>query len=329
MEQLVCKWCAKSKNLTDFSVSKVTKSGYVQPCKACAALEIRIKRLMARLPKFVSLHIEKSPDAQQCLECQHTKHVDAFPKERRRHNGKSQICKDCTREGYAVLMQRTHEVPESKICCGCGELKLITEYGIQTKTRDGRATQCNTCMTDVWAASRIQRADQRKIEWAQWYESHQPEILEYRRTHATEIAARGKKWREDFPEKNAAREQRRRARKENLPDTWTHDELDFMLAYWKHACAVCGNPKGLFWSLAHDHWIPLSSDTCPGTVATNMIPLCHGTGGCNNSKNATEAHAWLLRRYSSAKAAKIEKAIAEYFAIVAATFPTEEDAAAS
>src|SRR5262245_36706706 len=74
----------------------------------------------------------------------------------------------------------------------------------------------------------------------------------------------------------------RRARKRNLPDTFTIEERQFMLEYWHHACAICGNQDGFFWTLADDHWICITSPDCPGTVAENMIPLCHGKGGCNN-----------------------------------------------
>src|SRR5262245_54364387 len=102
-----------------------------------------------------------------------------------------------------------------------------------------------------------------------------------RRKHAVKIALRGKAWKKANPEKLRVQDANRRARKRSTPDTWTADQQAFMESYWHNACAVCGNPKGLFWTLAHDHWIPLNSPTCPGTIATNMIPLCHGTGGCN------------------------------------------------
>ena len=125
------------------------------------------------------------------------------------------------------------------------------------------------------------------------------------------------------PTPHRVRNGRRRAKKLLLPDTWTPEQCQFMHAYWQHSCAVCGNQSGFFWRLANDHWIPLTSDNCPGTVADNMIPLCHGQGGCNNSKHDTEPHAWLLARYGKQKTAKIEKAIAAYFTEVHRRFPSE------
>ncbi len=181
-----------------------------------------------------------------------------------------------------------------------------------------------------------------RLYGVEYYGEHRQEFLEYQRiyteTHKEEITAyhakryqrekeetkaRLKEWRKTHPEERKVHDHRRRARKQNLPGTWTAKEQEFMRLYWHDSCAVCGNQRGLFWTLAHDHWIPLASSHCPGTVATNMLPLCHGEGGCNNSKNKTEPHVWLVRRYGTKKAAVIEKRIATYFALVSTTFPKE------
>lgn len=95
-----------------------------------------------------------------------------------------------------------------------------------------------------------------------------------------------------------------------------------MLAYWHHACAICGNEEGVYWTLAYDHFIPLASPACPGTTAGNMLPLCHtrraaplGTPCCNNAKSSKDPHVWLVERYGARKAAQIERRIAAYFAL--------------
>jgi hypothetical protein len=160
---------------------------------------------------------------------------------------------------------------------------------------------------------RLEHAEERREQWKQWYATHQPQILFYRQTHRAETSTRVSAWAKANPEREAANEQRRRARKKALPDTWTVEQQTFMLEYWHYSCAVCGNAQGLFWCLAHDHWIPLASPDCPGTIATNMIPLCHGDGGCNNRKNDSDPHTWLFKRFTAKKAAKIEQAIETYF----------------
>jgi hypothetical protein len=101
-----------------------------------------------------------------------------------------------------------------------------------------------------------------------------------------------------------------------LPNTFTLEQRAFMLAYWNYACAICGNQEGFWHLLADDHWIPINSPDCPGTVADNMIPLCHGTNGCNNAKNSSEPQAWLVKQFGTSKARKLSKAIEAYFAVV-------------
>jgi hypothetical protein len=116
-------------------------------------------------------------------------------------------------------------------------------------------------------------------------------------------------------------EARRKARKRGLPDTFTLKQRAFMHAYWHYACAICGNQDGFFWTIADDHWIPLGNSHCPGTIVTNMLPLCHGKGACNSTKHDADPSVWLLRRFGPRKAAVIEKKIAAYFDIVREDFP--------
>lgn len=127
-----------------------------------------------------------------------------------------------------------------------------------------------------------------------------------------------KAWRKAHPDVHRLTESRRRARKRGLPDTFTKSERVFMLHYWHHACAVCSNQEGFWHILADDHWIPFSSPDCPGTVATNIIPLCHGQNGCNNSKNGQDPMFWLSSRFEPRQVKRILKAIQTYFVIVKA-----------
>jgi hypothetical protein len=119
----------------------------------------------------------------------------------------------------------------------------------------------------------------------------------------------------------------RRTRVQELPATFTPEDEAFMLQYWSYACAACGNQNGFEWFLALDHWIPVKSPECPGTIATNMIPLCHGTGGCNNSKHNLPPEEWLVRRFGARKAKAIAKKVQEYFAIVQARQETSSEVA--
>lgn len=151
---------------------------------------------------------------------------------------------------------------------------------------------------------------------------------QYRLDHLEERRAYELQWQRDNPEKVRARvrtyerrnphiraviHQNRRARENALPATLTHQDWKRALEYFEYRCAVCGRPNGLWHKLAQDHWIPVSDVNCPGTVPANIIPLCHGDGGCNNSKSNTDPLEWLTRRFGEAKAKKVYRRIQDYF----------------
>lgn len=109
---------------------------------------------------------------------------------------------------------------------------------------------------------------------------------------------------------------RHRTRKLNLPNTLTAEQWTRALAYFNGCCAVCERPLiDLFGShtVAMDHWIPIKSPDCPGTIATNIVPLCHGEGGCNNRKSAIAPDEWLTRQFGKHKAKQILAKIQAYF----------------
>lgn len=67
---------------------------------------------------------------------------------------------------------------------------------------------------------------------------------------------------------------------------------------------------------AMDHWIPVNSPDCPGTVATNMVPLCQGKNGCNNSKADRNPEDFLVSALGKRKASKKIEEINRYFRAV-------------
>jgi hypothetical protein len=108
--------------------------------------------------------------------------------------------------------------------------------------------------------------------------------------------------------------QRRLARKKGFPDTFTKEQMQFMFEYWLTACAICQQQPGLLWTLSIDHWIPLASPVCPGTIASNLLPACHGTTGCNNSKGEKNPILWLTQKLGPRRAKKKLGEIETYFA---------------
>jgi hypothetical protein len=121
--------------------------------------------------------------------------------------------------------------------------------------------------------------------------------------------------------KKAHLQSKRRARKHSLPDTFTEEQALFCRQYFHYTCAICEREESFVFTIGMDHWEPLAAEDCPGTVATNILPLCHGTGGCNNSKGQKHPHAWIMQRFGQRKAAALLRKIEAYFRAVRARFP--------
>jgi hypothetical protein len=103
------------------------------------------------------------------------------------------------------------------------------------------------------------------------------------------------------------------ARKRELPNTFTTQQWRTALDYWDHRCAVCERPRGLWHTVAADHWVPLTAPDCPGTMPTNIVPLCHGADGCNNSKGAKRPEVWLQQKLGKRRGNKKLAQINSYF----------------
>lgn len=275
-----------------------------------------------------------------CTKCKIPKPLVLFGNSKASKDGKKPRCLECSRtdwqdyamnrqdkearktyyKGY-VALNRPHIAARMQTYDAMRKAQGLRDHQLYPERTRARSKQYYADHAEAFKTYRNTHQEERAQNYARWSAENAEHLAEYQGAHREETRARGRKWTRDFPEKNAAKEARRRAKKANLPDTWTQEQLTFMLTYWQQSCAACGNMRGLLWTLAHDHWIPINSPDCPGTVATNMIPLCHGNGGCNNSKNDTEPHVWLLKRFGTKKAAKIKEAIAQYFQEVAHAFP--------
>lgn len=112
---------------------------------------------------------------------------------------------------------------------------------------------------------------------------------------------------------------RRKARKQTLPNTLTVEQWTRCLEYFHYTCAVCCRQLNDLLSTHEanaDHWIPIASAGCPGTIATNIVPLCGGVNGCNNIKGKQDPTEWLNARFGKRKARAILGRIEIYFAWV-------------
>jgi len=133
----------------------------------------------------------------------------------------------------------------------------------------------------------------------------------YRQLHSEDLKERSRRWSQNNPNAVKAKKQRYRARKRSLPATLTTSEIRYCRTYWDNCCAICGRSAGFWNSVALDHWIPVTRGG--GTTIGNIIPLCHGVNGCNNSKHNHDPISWLVRKFGQRKANAILKRVNEYF----------------
>jgi hypothetical protein len=107
----------------------------------------------------------------------------------------------------------------------------------------------------------------------------------------------------------------RKARETELPSNLTEQDWFDALEYFGYRCAVCECETDENIVLAMDHWIPISDqrEDNPGTVPENIVPLCHGLEGCNVSKGARDAFAWLVWKFGEEFAMQKLAEIEAYF----------------
>jgi len=222
----------------------------------------------------------------------------------------------------------------TKICSKCKKgFPATPEYFTCDKMRpDGLHSWCKSCKyTSVngwyevnqeqvseynrqkYANDREEKLKQQK----QYYRANPEKKREYGRRYyfanREKKAEYSKKYRKNNPDKKRIYESRREARKLALPDTLTHQEWQQAIQYFNGCCAVCENQLyDLFGEiiLHADHWIALNNPDCPGTIVTNMLPLC---SACNSSKRDSPPKDWLIRKHGKRKANQILKRIEAYF----------------
>lgn len=149
-------------------------------------------------------------------------------------------------------------------------------------------------------------------------EKYHAQMRHYYIINQDRIREKNKVYSQTHREQYRLQKQLRRTRARGLPSTFTINEWRRCLTYWNHTCAICGRPRGFWHTLAADHWIAISDPRSnnPGTVAANIVPLCHGVNGCNNEKNDTDPLTWLISKYGPKKGKAKHQEILTYFAWV-------------
>lgn len=230
-----------------------------------------------------------------------------------------------------------------KLCTKCGEIKpeTLEYFGPKKNGRNGFRADCKNCGAQYSRERYKENPEKyRQSSLDSYYRNHErgkKKGRDYYHNHKETLIKRNREWKANHQEEirqqskikkqtpegrraDQAKGHHRRARARHLPRKYTANQWIRALDYFSrkniHCCAVCGRPPGLWHTLSADHWIPISSPDCPGTVPTNIVPLCHGIDGCNNSKNSRDPVEWLTDKFGSRRAKRILARIEAYFAWV-------------
>lgn len=224
----------------------------------------------------------------RCTKCKCTKTLADFGTATESSDGKRWQCKACDHAYRESRRERSR--------------RLNREYKKKNAEKVKAYNDANReVMRAYFKEYHIRNRERRTKMWAEWRTANRVqariEEREYYQKNRDAIRAKGRQRYAKNPLQYLLWCHRRQARKRGLPDTFTKEQAEHAMRYWNNSCAVCGIPFGLITTETWDHWIPLTSDKCPGTVAANMVPLC---ASCNTSKKDREARLW-LKEYVSPK----------------------------
>jgi hypothetical protein len=267
--------------------------------------------------------IVPNPDSanhlKRCSECGENKSAttEFFYSNKDASDGLSNPCKICRQDRQRRYAQR----PEVQERIRVYRATVEQQPDVKERRRQGDREYSNR--PDV-RAKRLQRYKSEEYRAQHREYKRRPEYkAQERKYNARPDVAKRRSERlaiywstEAFRQKNKLKRQIRRTREENLPVAYSPDDWQRALDFFGGCCAVCGRQPGLWNVIAADHWIPINSDSCPGTVPWNIVPLCHdkrgGSGGCNNSKRDKPAGEWLVEKYGKRKGAAILRRIEVY-----------------
>lgn len=257
--------------------------------------------------------------------------TEYFHRFKRSNDGLTVWCKDCRRDyqrQYRETHGRTISDKERK-----RTRERAREWWDDNKDRANAERREMRKKHSEYVRSRDRRwreANRDKVleHKRNYYERHKEEILERQKEYNRQphIRQRTKEYRRlyyiinksDHLLRAKIAKAKRRTKKHNLPNTFTESDWQCALNYFNGCCAVCGRQlNDMFgeFTAAADHWIPISyeGDDNPGTVPENIVPLCHGIDGCNNSKSNKMPEEWLTETYGARKAKRILKRVNVYF----------------
>lgn len=219
-------------------------------------------------------------EMKKCSKCGEEKELTAeyWHRQKRSKDGFKARCKECIKEDYQenrehILQQKKDYYQENKI----GILEKDKAYYQNNREkileRNNKYYQNNKKeileqVKEYYQANKEKIAEYKK----QYSQKNKEKIREHNRQYYNTYYQLNK-------EKYIINDQKRRARKAQLPNTLTTEEYENTLEYFNHSCAYCGCELNKD-NHHMEHVVPVSKGG--GTTQKNIIPSC---ASCNSSKH--------------------------------------------
>lgn len=312
-----CTKCGETKPATTeyFSPKKRCKYGLSAECKSCGA---------ARSRGYYAANKEKKRE--------YFREYREANKEKRREyfRGYSAANREKKREYFREYREANKEkISEQRREYYKANKEKISEY--EREYRETNKEKISERRREYYEANLERVREENRERHQKWCEANKEKVRgrkrEYREANLEKVRESSRNYRQTSRGKEMQRigKQRRRARQRALPATFTAQDWQYALEYFGGCCAYCGRPQGLWHTLAQEHYQPVSKGGA--FVPTNIIPACHGEGGCNNSKSNRDPHEWamdvLAKKLGTRRAKEALARIEAYFATLAS--PLQEN----
>lgn len=300
-----CRVCGEWTPREQLSKAKQCKWGTERRCKRCVAAHSRQYHSEGQKRPRKTDNETDSYEGRVCRICGEWKSRDRLKKNPDTKWGIDRFCLDCAAVDACARAK-----------------KLRIERPEIARQRDRKRYERDK----VHNPERLKR--HRRANYLRHREKQIKQAVEYHKRNPEKSRKSVREWKirnpeyyesEHFRQIKRVNEANRRARKESLPGTLTTAQWRRCLDYFNHRCCICGQPVGFWHTLAEEHWIAIDDPRPdnPGTVAANILPMCHsvkdGEGGCNNSKGRKDPIEWLYSRFPKKEAAAVLKRIQTYF----------------
>lgn len=181
-------------------------------------------------------------------------------------------------------------VPVAKRCGKCNVIKPLEDYNKKSENKfDGKRSDCKACHNADNKKWYKENAEHKAEYSKQYRQENKEQIAEYMRQYheanKEQHAEYKRQWQRNNPDKMKTYRQRRRAKKRNLPNTLTGEQMTLMLQQQNNKCVISGKSD----NLELEHFIPISWGV-GGTTYENCYYL---TKSLNRSKGNKNPFEWI------------------------------------